>query len=362
MLTNFSAVDAHVGRQLFEEALIGELGEGRTRILVTHHFALCMPRTEYAVVLGDGTVQHAGSVADLQRSGILEQVLRKEEDEQKKEETKGEQELDEATKGTLHKILSHATARSQKFDNGEVDLQGKSKPKKFTEDEKREKGSIKYSIYREYLTASGGLYFWLPIMCLYVTYEGVCVGRSWFVGYWTRSYSTESILHQQLLYYTLSSQVREQGIQTQDHDLSFYLSIYLGLSLLVCVFGTLRYFLVFMAAIQASRKLFKDLTYTVLRAPLRWLDITPVGRILNRFTADFAAIDSRLGNDFGFMLYQCVLLVGIVTAGLFVSPWMLLIAIFLLIFCTLITRSFLAGAREVKVIFSTCSPQSRIWD
>ena len=139
------------------------------------------------------------------------------------------------------------------------------------------------------------------------------------------------------------------GAQSIDHDLSFYLGVYVGLSLFMCVFGTLRYFLVFMGAIRASKKLFDDLTYTVLRAPLRWLDITPVGRVLNRFTADFAAIDSRLGNDFGFMLYQGVLLVGIIAAGLFVSPWMLLIAVVLLIFCALITRSFLAGAREVKV-------------
>lgn len=347
-------MDAHVGRQLFEEALAGGLGEGRTRILVTHHFGLCMPKTNFAVILADGTIQHAGLVEDLQRDGILEQVIRQDQDGQTKSQNRDEQEInehtDEHTNGTLHKILSHATERSQKLDSSELDVLGKLQPKKFTEDEKREKGSIKLGIYREYLMASGGLWFWLPIMCLYVVYEAIIVGRSWFVGYWTRSYKTESIFIQQSpLHYKIS--FSNYGIESQaiDHELSFYLGIYVGLSIIMCIFGTLRYFFVFMGAIRASKTLFDNLTYTVLRAPLRWLDITPVGRILNRFTADFAAIDSRLGNDFGFMLYQGVLLAGIIAAGLFVSPWMLLIATVLLVFCALITRSFLAGAREVKV-------------
>ena len=350
VLTFPSAVDAHVGRQLFEEALTGELGEGRTRILVTHHFGLCVPKTEYAVILGEGTAQHAGLVEDLQHTGVVEQVMKQEKEVQRADERKSEHEIGENINGTLHKILSHATERSQKLDGGELDMQAKSQPKKFIEDEKREKGSIKFSIYREYLIASGGLWFWTPILCLYVVYEGVCVGRSWFVGFWTRSYRTESVLIQQAqFHYTISLSNDSIGTQSIDHDLSFYLGTYVGLSLVVCIFGTLRYFLVFLGAIRASKKLFENLTYAVLRAPLRWLDVTPVGRILNRFTADFAAIDSRLGNDFGFMLYQGVLLAGIVAAGLFVSPWMLLIAVVLLIICALITRSFLVGAREVKV-------------
>jgi len=350
MLTLHSAVDAHVGRQLFEEALIGDLGRGRTRVLVTHHFGLVMPKTEYAVILGEGTVQHAGSVEELQRTGPLEQVIKQEHEGRRDNNKENGQDINEAVNGSLHKILSNETERSQKFDNGELDVQGKSKPKMFTEDEKREKGSIKTGIYREYLTTSGGIWFWLPIMCLYVLYQGIIVGRSWFIGYWTRSYKTESALIRHFIHQYVT-RASDTSFETEaiDHELSFYLGIYVGLSIFVCILGTLRYFFVYLGAIKASKRLFDNLTYAVLRAPLRWLDITPVGRILNRFTADFAAIDSRLGNDFGFMLYQAVLLAGIVAAGLFVSPWMLLIATVLLIICALITRSFLAGAREVKV-------------
>jgi ABC-type taurine transport system ATPase subunit len=61
----FSAVDVHVGRHILETALSGKLGQGRTRILATHHVALCLPETSYLVLLGDGTVLQAGSPQEL---------------------------------------------------------------------------------------------------------------------------------------------------------------------------------------------------------------------------------------------------------------------------------------------------------
>lgn len=77
----------------------------------------------------------------------------------------------------------------------------------------------------------------------------------------------------------------DHTIRTQQKpDLRFYLGIYFGISVLICTFGTLRYLTVLLGSLRASRILFEKLTYTILRAPLRWLDTVPVGRILNRFS------------------------------------------------------------------------------
>lgn len=316
---------------------------------MTHHVGLVLPKTNYAVILGQGTVQHAGSVEDLRRTGVLEELMKKEQESQQ-EEAKGDEEMiDDTTNSALTKIFSNATERSNKFDSSEMDVQGKSQPKKFTEDEKRETGGIKTAIYKEYFSTSGGLWFWLPIIILFAVHQSIIMGRSWFIGVWTKSYKTESIQVQQLFHQLVT--LSHTAVETPDasHDLHYYLGIYFGLSLVTCISGTLKYFLVYMRAIRASKELFEKLTYAVLRAPLRWLDTTPVGRILNRFTADFAAIDSRLGTDLGFLIYQMILLVSIIVAGLFVSPWMIVFAVTLLVLCAYITSTFLAGAREVKV-------------
>lgn len=346
-------MDAHVGRQLFEEALTGELGTGRTRILVTHHVGLVLPKTSYMVVLGEGTVQHAGPLEDLKATGVLEDIMKQQQEGQAKDLKKNAEALQQpeiTANGNLSKILSHASASTKKIDDGELDMQGKAQPKKFTEDEKRETGRMNVNIYKQYLVSSGGLWFWGPIMILYAVYQALILGRSWFIGIWTRSYKTESYsFFVQVLPYN-HSPVRDSAfnIHASNDGLAFYLGIYIGLSIVICIFGSLRYFFVYMGSLRASKRLFENLTYTVLRAPLRWLDITPVGRTLNRFTADFAAIDSRLGSDIGFLLYHVLELVGIIIAGLFVSPIMLLFALLLLLLCGWVTGWYLSGAREVK--------------
>ena len=346
-------MDAHVGRQLFEDALTGELGAGRTRILVTHHVGLVLPKTAYTVVLGEGTVQHAGLVKDLKAKGILDDLMNQQQDNQAnnlKKNAEVLQQTENTVKDSLSKISSHASTTTKKIDDGELDIQGKSQPKKFTEDEKRETGRMKVSIYKQYLVSSGGFWFWGPIMILYAVYQGLILGKSWFIGIWTRSYKTErlSLLSPMLPYDYSPVRDNAHDTQTSDDNLSFYLSVYIGLSIVICIFGTLRYFFVFMGSLRASKKLFENLTYAVLRAPLRWLDTTPVGRTLNRFTADFDAIDSRLGNDIGFLLYHILELAGIIIAGLFVSPSMLLFALLLLLLCGWVTGWYLSGAREVK--------------
>ena len=165
----FSAVDAHVGRHLYEEALTGELGKGRTRILVTHHVALCLPRTKYSVLLEDGKAQHAGTIDELRRTGSLKAILEHDVDDQEKLEAENEDEavmIDDG--GGLQRVMTNLSKRSRRdsrrksvLANGvggnTAQAKNANKPKKFTENEKREKGAIKYKIYTNYIRASGGI-------------------------------------------------------------------------------------------------------------------------------------------------------------------------------------------------------------
>jgi ABC-type multidrug transport system fused ATPase/permease subunit len=366
----FSAVDAHVGRHLLEEALTGELGRGRTRILVTHHVALTLPKTKYSVLLGDGGVKYAGNVEDLRKSGDLEAILENDIKAQQKEEEEVQQQsmmtVDDGG-GALQRILSNKSARSRRDSNLEVqdkarlrrlstatgdanDAKQKALPKKFTEEEKRETGAIKYKIYAEYIRASGGPTYWTIIMAAFTICIGVYLGRSWWISLWTRSYQTESgrlpaYLGTQRIIHSIKKEFQAINI---DPTLWYYLGIYVAWSLAACFIGALRYFLVFVASIRASKDLFEKLLHAILRAPLRWLDTVPVGRVLNRFTSDFSKIDSRISMDLGFMLNNAMQVLEVIIAGLFVSPWMIAFALVLLSICVHYAIRYLTGAREVK--------------
>ncbi|OAG42647.1 hypothetical protein AYO21_03232 [Fonsecaea monophora] len=368
----FSAVDAHVGRHLFEQALVGELGQNRTRILVTHHVALCLPKTNYSVLLSNGTVEQAGRTEELRRTGKLKTILAEEgeADRKKDEEEDAVENLTVDDGGGLQKLLTNHSRRSRRksalSDVGDNLMrrpsraslndakQSRDPPKKFTEEEKRETGAVKYKIYAAYFKASGGFGYWLFILAFFGIWVAVYLSRSYWISVWTRSYRTETehIFPQRLVsqslstfYHHLHSELSTAAI---DANLRYYLGVYLGISLVAWLIGTIRYFLVFIASIRASKILFEALAFAVLRAPLRWLDTVPVGRILNRFTSDFNMLDSRIAMDLAFMLHNMMHVLSVVIAGLFVSPFMIVFAVGLLSISMYYALRYLAGAREVK--------------
>lgn len=147
---------------------------------------------------------------------------------------------------------------------------------------------------------------------------------------------------------------------SSDDNLFMYLVVYVSISVGACVIGTARYYALMKAGIEASRNLFDDLTYAVLRAPLRWLDTVPLGRILNRFTTDIYLVDVRMGYDIGMLVGKALEVSGILIAGMVVSPLAIVFAIVILVICLRMSLTYLTGAREVKRLESTA--RSPIFD
>ncbi|KIW07421.1 uncharacterized protein PV09_02262 [Verruconis gallopava] len=376
----FSAVDAHVGKHIFENALTGDICKGRTRILVTHHVSLCLPATKYEVRLGDGTVEFAGFVTDLERRGILETIVDEPEEDAVDEITAEDRlEVIQRTRtrsstakrphrqsfanGTANgnkRALSHSSVKSDIIDDGSNAVEAKAAPKKFVEEEKKETGWVKLSVYKAYLDACGGVPFWIVVAIGFGGYEALLLGRSWVLRLWTETYESES--HILKNWYSTSNTFVVQGTSARfdlvsepryEKTLSYWLALYFGFAAAIIVEGTLRYLWVFYGSIKASRKLFQDLTYAVLRAPLRWLDTMPVGRILNRFSADFNQVDSAQAYNFAFCLYNLMVVLGIIIAGIIVSPVIILCAIVLLTICGRYALYYLIAARQLKRLEST---------
>jgi ABC-type multidrug transport system fused ATPase/permease subunit len=135
--------------------------------------------------------------------------------------------------------------------------------------------------------------------------------------------------------------------------LTFYLGIYVALAIASSIISTSKFLYMYIGSIRASRKLFAKLNFTILRAPIRWLDTVPVGRILNRYTADFTIVDSQLTNSLTFGTRSFMGLLGVIVAGLFVSPYIVLLAGILLVICLYFAILYLNAARPVKRLEST---------
>ncbi|KAJ1771436.1 hypothetical protein LPJ74_002369 [Coemansia sp. RSA 1843] len=72
-----SAVDSHTAKHILMECLVGNtsLIQGRTRVLVTHHVAMCLPYVNYMVMMHEGRITLKGAPSDLQSQGSLSMVL-----------------------------------------------------------------------------------------------------------------------------------------------------------------------------------------------------------------------------------------------------------------------------------------------
>ncbi|KAL7939657.1 P-loop containing nucleoside triphosphate hydrolase protein [Trichoderma chlorosporum] len=362
----FSAVDAHVGRHIFEKCISGEICEGRTRILVTHHVALVQAKAKYLVELGEGTVLAAGLTSELAEDGTLERIKTT---EQAPEEIQREESAAEASTVVNSEDASVADADGISNEETVEGEPAKDKAAKdFIEKETRDKGQVKGRIYLTYLQHSGGWIFWIILALLFTSFEASNLARNWWVKIWTeRSESQTDGMHafeaeqKHGLAYGLTLEhspfhVTSSGLRNTEstqHNLSYYLLIYVALSGTSAFLGTLRFVWSFFMSIKASRTLFNKILFTILRTPLRWLDTVPVGRVLNRLTADFDIIDNRLNLDFGLVLWRGLGLVGICIAAALVSPYILPMAFVLVFFAASVARRYMAGARPMKRLEST---------
>ena len=84
--------------------------------------------------------------------------------------------------------------------------------------------------------------------------------------------------------------------RAQDQPL-FYVAIYGLIGLVSLLISIISMGVNFTGALRGSRLLFQRLLVTVVRATMRWHDVTPTGRMLNRFSRDIETIDSSLAQS-----------------------------------------------------------------
>lgn len=164
----FSAVDAHVGRHILENALTGELIKDRTCIVATHHVQLCLPKANFVVVLGNRTVEYAGfpheekGISDFHLELFLDSCRNSGEDHTTQSEP-GINRLEEPPLTKLDPTQAKMDQFSSHFDR-EQDS--------FIEEEQREKGRVKIAVYKQYLLSVGSwpFFYWLFVVVLLVGY------------------------------------------------------------------------------------------------------------------------------------------------------------------------------------------------
>ncbi|XP_057660508.1 multidrug resistance-associated protein 1 isoform X6 [Diorhabda carinulata] len=358
-----SAVDSHVGKHIFEK-VIGPHGllKNKTRVLVTHGITY-LPRTDKIIVLKNGEVSETGTYQELlDRKGAFSEFLLQHITEEAETEAGSNvktNELDELkdqlgdtplSEEVTKKLIRHRSRVSESqsetgsdhIGNGSVQRLNSidktnrktsteeiKRGEKLIETEKAETGNVRWAVYKHYLK-SIGLLFMLATLIFNFVYQGFSVGSNVWLGQWADD----------------NKIVSYNVVDTARRDM--YLGVYgaLGLGQATgIIFGTVIFAL---GSLNAATTLHRFVLSNVIKLPMTFFDVTPIGRILGRFSNDIDVVDSRLPMTVSSIMGNIFRVVGTLAVISYSTPIFILVIIPLCIIYYFMQRFYVATSRQVK--------------
>ena len=133
-----------------------------------------------------------------------------------------------------------------------------------------------------------------------------------------------------------------------DQNVKPWITLYLYISLAGAATVLLNTSLGLYASLQASRSIFNYLLHRLSRAPVRFFDITPIGRILNRFTTDMNTIDDALWNSARMCLLGVLNFLASISVILAVVPHFTPFALFIAWLYIRLAPPYIRASRDLR--------------
>ena len=247
----FSALDESVANRVFDQLLKSELRD-RTRIFCTHRIDFAM-RADWVVMMDSGRILEQGDPRSL------------------------------ATKDSafseLHKL--HLSTRGHEVAENEYETppkQEKEKPPasdlgKLTSDELITLPVFNKKALKLYFNALAPALGVVGVIFVFLLPRLTDIGSNLWLGHWT-------------------SHPSEVAISTA-------VIVFAVLTFVTVVAERTRSVVLFDGGVKAGTAFFENLLSGVMKAPMRFFDTSPQGRILNRFTSDTSAIDNTMPSSVG---------------------------------------------------------------
>ncbi|XP_070185918.1 multidrug resistance-associated protein 1-like isoform X2 [Littorina saxatilis] len=411
-----SAVDSHVGKHIFDN-VIGPDGilKGKTRVLVTHGIGF-LPKVDNIVVLKDGQISEVGSFTELMahngafaeflrnyltqeivvevstadpsdldvlslRDDIISQIGSIQNDTagaaaaallQKKINKLSERVRTDSEMGSQVSLASSGKGGkdiSKKLDKQipmaeekNIENQAKEKDKliqaesvetgraagdsaskstvilpapKLITSEIVQTGRVKFTVFSAYLKAVGAFLSFV-IVLFYILYNAASIYSNVWLSEWSNDARRSNVTQDEA-----------------DSQRNMRLGVYGALGALQGVFIFAGTLIRTLGARNASHALHAAFLANILRCPMHFFDVTPLGRIVNRFSKDIDAIDTVVPMN-AHMFLMCFLhVMGTIVVISMGTPLFLSIIAPLLILYYLVQRFYVATSRQLKRLEST---------
>ncbi|BFZ12259.1 hypothetical protein BsWGS_15298 [Bradybaena similaris] len=315
-----SAVDAHVAKHIYTHCIMGLL-RSKSRILCTHHVRF-LKKADLVVVMENGSITQSGLPRDVLPSIQLD------DDQHDQRNAKDNEECD----GTTEEIVDN-----------------------LIQEEERQTGSVKADVYKNYWKNVGVCLS--PLVLIMMFFMQASRNTSdWWLSYWV-SHSNNKSQNGSTEVHSFVDPWQGQSwpiknLTPAEDNLQFYLGIYGGLAGANSIFTLARSFLFAYGGICAATVVHKRLLSAVLKAPLSFFDMTPIGRIVNRFSSDLYAVDDSLPFTLNILLAQAYGMLGTLVITCYGLPWFAICLILMGAVYYKIQHYYRRTSRELKRLSS----------
>ena len=290
-----SAVDAHVGKHMFNEVLGPEgLLKDKTRILVTHGVSF-LPNVDKIVVMKDGKISEVGTYRELLSNGAEFSVFLNEygQEDQTEDNLKneGEIESDEESSGSVETLVSESS-EDDILEHEKVLRRISSREKgpnevvQLIHKEHMETKAVDIEVHKFYLR-SIGVSMIVFIVFLNIIQAALVASTGVWLNEWT-----------------------EDNNKNVAATRNMYLGIYGLLGLLSSIFQGVAFAMLTICSLSASNKFHDKMLKSVLGAPMSFFDTNPKGRIINRFAKDLDYMDKKIPKSYADIINYVLALAG----------------------------------------------------
>ncbi|XP_032761259.1 ATP-binding cassette sub-family C member 9 [Rattus rattus] len=269
----FSALDIHLSDHLMQEGILKFLQDDkRTVVLVTHKLQY-LTHADWIIAMKDGSVLREGTLKDIQTKDVELYEHWKTLMNRQDQELEKDMEADQTTleRKTLRRAMYSREAKAQMEDEDEEEEEEEDEDDNMST-VMRLRTKMPWKTCWWYLTSGGFFLLFLMIFSKLLKHS-VIVAIDYWLATWTSEYS-----------------INDPG----KADQTFYVagfSILCGAGIFLCLVTSLT---VEWMGLTAAKNLHHNLLNKIILGPIRFFDTTPLGLILNRFSADTNIIDQHI--------------------------------------------------------------------
>ncbi|XP_044251196.1 multidrug resistance-associated protein 1 isoform X11 [Drosophila takahashii] len=361
-----SAVDAHVGKHIFEE-VIGPKGilARKSRVLVTHGVTF-LPQVDSIYVMKMGEISESGTFDQLvkNKGAFADFIIQHLQDGNEEEEELNQIKRQISSTGDVPELLGSVEkaiklARTESLSDsisvtsadslmggggGSLRKRGRARRQnshdsvasaaslkkkqevegKLIETEKSQTGGVEFAVYKHYIK-SVGIFLSVATLVLNFVFQAFQIGSNLWLTQWAND--------------------QNAGNDTGLRDM--YLGVYGAFGFGQVATNFFSSLAISLGCLKCSELLHQTLLYYNLRWPMELFDTTPLGRIVNRFSKDIDTIDNVLPFNIRVVIGQAYMVLATIVVISLSTPIFLAVIVPIAFLYYFAQRFYVATSRQL---------------